>query len=84
MGHVPYLEFTTIRSSYFVAPCSGSTGLFLAKELRIAVNSKYGATMSQYGATKVAVEILIAQINAQYKLATLSREIRKIRYGNEI
>jgi hypothetical protein len=33
--------------------------------------------MSQYGAAKVAVESLIAQINSQRTLATLSRRIKK-------
>jgi hypothetical protein len=42
------------------------------------------ATISQYGATKVAAESLIAQSNSQWKLATLRREIRKIRYNNDI
>jgi hypothetical protein len=38
--------------------------------LRIVVNSKYGATtgMSQYRATKEAVESLLAQLNSQSKL----------------
>jgi hypothetical protein len=40
--------------------------------------------MSQYGATKVAEESLIAQIYSQYKLATLRRENRKILNENEI
>jgi hypothetical protein len=46
--------------------------------LWIVLNSKYGATMSQYAATK------IAHINSQCKLATLRRENRKIRDENEI
>jgi hypothetical protein len=38
--------------------------------------------LSQYGATKVPAEILIAQIYSQCKLAR--REKRKNRYENEI
>jgi hypothetical protein len=37
------------------------------QELWIVVNSKYGATMSQYGATKEAAESLIAQLLSQGK-----------------
>jgi hypothetical protein len=57
---------------------------FRLKELRIVVNSKYWAAMSQYSATKVASESLIALINPQCKLATLRRKNRKIIYKNEI
>jgi hypothetical protein len=37
---------------------------FRLKELQIVVNSKYGATMSQHGATKVAAESIKAQMNS--------------------
>jgi hypothetical protein len=57
---------------------------FRLKELRIVVNSKYWTAMSQYSATKVASEILIAMINTQCKLATLRRKNHKIIYKNEI
>jgi hypothetical protein len=40
--------------------------------------------VSKYGATKVAVESLIAQINSQCKIATVRLENRKIRYDKEI
>jgi hypothetical protein len=78
----PYLEFTTFRSSYLffyliVAP-------YRLKELQIVVNSKYMATMSQYGATKIAAECLMSKINSKCKIATLRRENRKIQYDNEI
>jgi hypothetical protein len=59
-------------------------GCFRLKELWIVVNSKYGATMEQYVATKVTAESLIAQINSHCKLATLRHENKKIRYKNEV
>jgi hypothetical protein len=58
--------------------------VFRLQELRIVVNSKYGAIMSQYGVKKVAAESLIARINSKCKLATQSHERRKIVYKNEI
>jgi hypothetical protein len=49
------------------------------QELQIVVNSKYGATISQYGVTKLYAEsLIIAQINSQCKLDTLRRQNRKI------
>jgi hypothetical protein len=39
--------------------------------------------MSQYGATKVAEESLIAQINSQCKVGTLRRENKKNGNDNE-
>jgi hypothetical protein len=47
------------------------------QELRIVVNSKYGAT-------KEAAESLIAQLDSQSKLSTPRRKNRKIRHKNEI
>jgi hypothetical protein len=41
-------------------------------------------TGSQNGATTEAAESLIAQIDSQSKLATRSRQNRKIRYENKI
>jgi hypothetical protein len=60
-------------------------GCFRQKELRIAENSKYGATMSHYGASKVAAESLIAQINSQCKLTIRCWEakIKKIQNASE-
>jgi hypothetical protein len=52
--------------------------------LWIVVNSKYGASMSQYGATKEATESLIAHLDSQSKLSTARRENQKIRKENEI
>jgi hypothetical protein len=39
---------------------------------------------SQYGAMRVAAEILIAQLYSQSKLTTAWHENRKIRYENEL
>jgi hypothetical protein len=39
--------------------------VFVSTLLRIVVNSKYGATISQYRATEEAAECLIALINSQ-------------------
>jgi hypothetical protein len=39
---------------------------------------------SQYGATTVAAEILIAQLHSQSKLTTAWHENRKVRYENEL
>jgi hypothetical protein len=79
----PYLEFTTtgIRSSClffrpFVAPYS--RGNFRLKEFLLVVNYKYGATMSFYRGTKVAVVSLTTRINSQRKLAALRCENRKM------
>jgi hypothetical protein len=56
------------------------------EELRIVVNSKYGATctVSQYRATKAAAEGLIAQLDSQSKLSTPRRENRKIQHTSGI
>jgi hypothetical protein len=62
-------------------------GILINKqELRIVANSKYryGATLSQYRATKEAAESLIAQLDSQGKLTTPRHGNRKIRHENEI
>jgi hypothetical protein len=49
------------------------------------VNSKSGASMPHYGATKVAAEsLIITQINSQCKLATLKRKNLNIRHEHKI
>jgi hypothetical protein len=52
------------------------------QELQIVVNSKYGAIISQYRATKEAAESLIAQLDSQGYLTTPRHENRKIGHEN--
>jgi hypothetical protein len=61
------------------APDTSSTRLLRAPD--ICMRAVVG---SEYGATTVAAESLIAQLHSQSKLTTLSHEKRKIRHEIEI
>jgi hypothetical protein len=69
----PYLEVTLISGALvyfcltFLLRSVIVRGCFSLKKLRKVVNSMNRATMSQYGATNVAAESIIAQINSQCK-----------------
>jgi hypothetical protein len=75
------------------APETPSTGLQRALDWGSVHLQKFSAKTnicmravvdSQYGATTVAAESLIAQLHSQSKLTTPSRENRKIRHEMEI
>jgi hypothetical protein len=68
----------------FFLLCSSVWDCLRLKEIRIVLNSKNEATMSLYGASQVATDSLIAQINSRCKLPMQRRKNRKILYENEI